>query len=373
MSRTTDDQRWAAVQRRDHSQDGRFFTGVTTTGIFCRPSCPARHPLRKNVRFFATAEEAQQAGLRACKRCKPLDRVEDERVQRVRELCEHVRANCDSGEPLTLAALSERSGLSPSRLRHLFRDIVGMTPRQYVEACRYETLKSGLRRGDSVSRAIHDAGFNTMSRVYETAGSRLGMTPSEYGAGGRGLHVTCASTDTVLGRLIVAATERGPCFIQFGRSIRELRRRLREEYPAAEVEEVDLKRSPRLAAWLDTLRDHLAGKQPHLDLPLDVRATAFQLEVWRYLQTIPPGETRTYSQVATAIGRPKAVRAVANACASNPVALAVPCHRVVRSDGTLGGYRWGTDRKATLLERERAVAESVSAREPAGSRRRRRS
>ena len=349
-----EEQCWQAVLQRDRGQDGRFLFGVKTTGVFCRPSCAARRPLRKNVRFFSTAAEAEREGLRACLRCRPTRRAGDPRVARIRKLCEYIRRHSDSGDPLTLEVLGRQADLSPSRLRRMFREIVGITPRQYVEACRFETLKAGLRSGDPVTRAIYEAGFGSSSRVYEQASARLGMTPSEYRSGGRDVAISYALADTAAGRLLVAATDRGLCFVQFGDSAGELVEKLRREYPAAGIRE----RSPggrgQLGLWLDALERHLAGAEPHLELPLDVRATAFQLRVWKYLQTIPYGETRSYSQVAAAIGRPAAVRAVAGACAANRAAIVIPCHRVIRADGDLGGYRWGTERKQLLLERERA-------------------
>lgn len=349
-----EEQCWQAVLRRDRGQDGRFYFGVKTTGVFCRPSCPARRPLRDNVSFHRTATEAQQAGLRPCKRCRPLDRAEDGRVGQIRELCEFIRRHSDSGDPLTLEVLGRQAGIEPARLRRLFREIVGVTPRQYVEACRFEALKRGLRDGDSVTDAIYDAGFASSSRVYEQAGSRLGMTPSEYRAGGRDLAISYAVADTPVGKMLVAATDRGLCCVRFGDSAGELLEELHYEYPSAIVEEMHPGGSEQLALWVDALKRHLEGSEPHLDLPLDVRASAFQQRVWQYLRTIPYGETRSYSQVARAIGKPAAVRAVAGACAANRTAIAVPCHRVIRADGDPGGYRWGRDRKQALLEREQA-------------------
>ncbi|MEM7587101.1 MAG: bifunctional DNA-binding transcriptional regulator/O6-methylguanine-DNA methyltransferase Ada [Acidobacteriota bacterium] len=368
-ARALDEERcWQAVLSRDRTQDGRFFFGVITTGVFCRPSCAARRPLRKNVRFFRTAPEAEREGLRSCLRCKPLDPIEDGRVAQMRELCDYIRANCDSGDPLTLAALSRRTELSATRLRRIFLEVVGVTPRQYVESCRFEVLKRGLREGDSVTDAIYEAGFSSSSRVYEQTDELLGMTPTDYRRGGQGVAVSYALVDTPVGRLIVAATDRGLCFVHFdtsnskasegnasegGQGDEELVARLQRELPEAEIRETEASDSGQLAAWVAALNRHLAGRQPHLDLPVDVRATAFQQQVWGYLRSIPRGETRSYAEVATAIGKPKAVRAVASACAANRVAIAIPCHRVIRAGGELGGYRWGVERKARLLERER--------------------
>ena len=343
---------WQAVLRRDRGQDGRFLFGVITTGVFCRPSCAARRPLRKNVRFYPTAVEAEKEGLRACLRCRPLRRPGDgAQVARMRELCEYIRLHCDSGDPLTLDVLSREADLSPSRLRRMFREIVGITPRQYVEACRFEALKQGLRGGEQVTRAIYNAGFASSSRVYEQASARLGMTPTEYRTGGQDVEISYVLAETPVGRMLVAATDRGLCFVQFAASDGELLTMLHEEYPAATIQEMDSGGSEQLGLWLDALRRHLSGAEPHIDLPFDVRASAFQLKVWKYLQSIPYGETRSYSQVASGIGKPAAVRAVAGACAANRTAIVIPCHRVIRADGDLGGYRWGRDRKRLLLER----------------------
>ncbi len=356
-----EDHCWQAVLQRDRTQDGHFYFGVTTTGVFCRPSCAARRPLRKNVRFFRTAPEAEREGLRSCLRCKPLDQAEDGRVAQIRELCDYIQSHCDSGDSLALEVLSRQVDLSPSRLRRMFLEIVGVTPRQYVEGCRFKTLKQGLRDGDSVTHAIYDAGFGSSSRVYEQTGSRLGMTPSEYRDGGRNLAISYALADTPAGRLMVAATDRGLCFVHFDNvaegsteTVTErLIKALHDEFPAATIRQTEAEGSEQLTLWIAALQRHLAGREPHLDLPVDIRATSFQLQVWRYLRSIPYGETRSYAQVAAAIGKPKAVRAVAGACAANRAALVIPCHRVIRANGELGGYRWGVDRKAQLLDRER--------------------
>ena len=354
--RLDDETRWEAVARRDAGFDGRFFVGVLTTGIYCRPSCPARRPLRRNVRFYATPEQARRDGLRACKRCKPDEPASAGAPAWVAELCEHIRREADGGEPLTLAALAARVGLSPAHLQRTFRAAVGVSPRRYAELCRIERLKGELRGGESVTGAIYAAGFGSSSRVYERADSRLGMTPSQYRAGGEGVAITWAAADTTVGKLLLAATDRGLCFVQLGGSERELVARLRREYPAAELRAMDESSSPAFAAWMEALRRHVEEGRPHGDLPVDVRASAFQQRVWTFLQSIPWGQTRSYGQVAAGIGAPRSTRAVARACATNPVAVAIPCHRVIRGDGELSGYRWGVERKRRLLERERAAA-----------------
>jgi AraC family transcriptional regulator, regulatory protein of adaptative response / methylated-DNA-[protein]-cysteine methyltransferase len=351
-----DEARWAATGRRDSSLDGQFVMGVLTTGIYCRPSCPARRPLRRNVRFYSTPAAAQRAGLRACRRCKPDEVGAGTTPAWVAELCDHIRREADGGEPLTLAALAARVGLSPAHLQRTFRAAVGVSPRRYAELCRLERLKGELRHGESVTGAIYAAGFGSSSRVYERAPSRLGMTPSQYRAGGEGVSITHAATDTSAGKLLLAATDRGLCFVQLGGSERELLARLRREYPAAELRAMGDPSSPAFAAWMEALRRHVEEGRPHGDLPVDVRASAFQQRVWTFLQSIPWGETRSYAQVAKGIGAPHSARAVARACASNPVAVAIPCHRVIRGDGGLSGYRWGVERKRKLLARERQSA-----------------
>lgn len=349
---------WNAVLERDSGQDGRFLFGVKTTGIFCRPSCAARRPLRKNVRFFATATQALAAGLRPCLRCRPAAPAADSPTAPMRKLCAFIQSHCDSGDPLTLDVLARQAEMTPSRLRRVFREVVGVTPRQYVEACRFGTLKEGLQSGDPVTRAIYEAGFGSPSQVYEQATERFGMTPGEYRSGGQGLAISYALSQTPAGRMMVAATDRGLCFAQFGDSAAELLERLQEEFPAAELRAMEPQAQPHLEAWLVALGKHLSGTEPHPDLPVDVRATAFQLRVWNFLQTIPFGETRSYSEVAKGIGDPRAVRAVATACASNRIAIVIPCHRVIRADGDLGGYRWGRDRKRSILEKEATMQAS---------------
>ena len=349
---------WRAVVERDGSLDGRFFFGVITTGIFCRPSCGARRPLRKNVRFYATPEAAELDGLRACKRCRPTDRSRDDEATTIHRLCHFIRREATTGEKLTLQVLADESGLEVPKLRRLFKQVVGMTPRQYIESCRFETLKEGLRQGAEVTRAIYDAGFASPSRVYEQIDEKLGMHPSTYRRGGEGAEISYTIADSQLGRLLIAGTDRGLCFVAFGDDDDRLVEELRQEFPKAEIESANGD-TPLLRESLDALERHLSGQHPELDLPLDVRATAFQAKVWRYLQSIPYGETRTYTDIARALGKPKAARAVGAACGSNPVSLAIPCHRVLRSSGHLAGYRWGLERKQALIEQERTVKASA--------------
>lgn len=343
---------WQAVQQRDASMDGRFYYGVLTTGVYCKPSCASRQPLRKNVRFYADAAAAERDGLRPCKRCKPLAAADDIAL-RIAKVCRHIEAHADQALPL--AELARIADLSPFHFQRRFKAIVGLSPKEYAEACRLKTLREELRAAPSVSDAIYGAGFGSGSRVYEKIDTRLGMTPAEYRAGGRGVTISYAGGSTPLGLILIGATDRGICFLQFGDAEALLVEALRAEYPAAQVVAMAAPQAAQFGEWMQRLGEHLAGRQPNLDLPLHTRGTAFQLEVWKYLQTIPYGEVRSYAEVAAGIGQPSAVRAVARACATNRVALLIPCHRVIRGDGSLSGYRWGLERKRVLIDSERAA------------------
>ena len=346
---------WDAVTRRDPAQDGEFFYGVLTTGVYCRPSCAARRPLRENVRFYREAQEAERDGLRPCLRCRPLATVNrDPNAERVRKICRFIEAHAsdlDAGV-LSLEQLATRAGLSRFHFQRSFQAVVGVTPKQYAEACRVRQLKSDLRTSADVTAAIYDAGYGSSSRVYERSDAQLGMTPKQYRNGGSNLIITYTMVESPAGKIMLAATDRGICFVQFGESREELLRALEAEYPAALLESMRDPAPPVFRQWMTALISHLAGRQPHLDLPLDIRATAFQMQVWNYLRSIPYGETRSYAEVAQGIGRPRATRAVANACARNTVAIMIPCHRVIRGTGDLGGYRWGVERKRAILARE---------------------
>jgi AraC family transcriptional regulator of adaptative response/methylated-DNA-[protein]-cysteine methyltransferase len=348
--------RWSAVEARDASKDGDFVYGVLTTGVYCRPSCASRKPLRKNVRFFATPAEAGRAGLRPCRRCRPDEAHASGTVDpRIRKACDLIVRHAES--PLTLKALADAVGMSPFHFQRRFKASVGLSPKEFHEAERVRALKSGLKSARSVTDAIYEAGFGSSSRVYERVDTRLGMTPAQYRDGGRGVAISHATSTTPLGSLMIGATDRGICFIQFGDGEDALRRRLADEYPNATLAPMPKTQASAFATWMRALGAYLEGSATSLDLPLDVRGTAFQMRVWRYLQTIPRGHVESYAEVARGIGRPTAARAVAQACASNPVALAIPCHRVIRGNGELGGYRWGVARKRTLLDVERAVRE----------------
>jgi AraC family transcriptional regulator, regulatory protein of adaptative response / methylated-DNA-[protein]-cysteine methyltransferase len=340
---------WKAIQARDARADGRFLFGVLTTGVYCRPSCPARRPLRKNVRFYASPDDAERDGLRACLRCRPLAAA-DADAEIFGRLCQFMEEH--SSENLTLDQLAARAGRSRFHFARRFQEVVGVSPKQYLEACRHAKLKSQLRAAGGVTEAIFEAGYGSLSRVYEKAGARLGMTPAEYRHGGRNAQISYAAVESPVGPMMLGATDRGVCFIRFGDSPGELLESLRQEYPAAELQAMTTPYPDQFAAWVKALCAHLAGRQPHLDLPLDVRATAFQMKVWRYLRRIPYGEVQSYGEVAAGLGAPRAARAVARACAANPVAIVIPCHRVIRGDGGIGGYRWGVGRKRLLIERE---------------------
>ena len=326
-----------------------FVYAVRSTGIYCRPSCASRKPKRENVTFFKRPELAEKAGYRACKRCRPADELTtDPQLEKMHGLCRYIEAN--KGRYLTLAELGQRVGLSSSHLQRTFKKVVGVTPQAYLETCRLNAVKTALQQGDDISGATFEAGYGSSSRLYSKADAALGMTPKKYQQKGEEVRVNYAVTDCSLGKLLVAATEKGVCAVRLGDDIAELEAELFEEFSKADIRRDEV----ALSGWLETIVQHLEGKEPHLDLPLDVRATAFQKRVWQALQEIPYGETRSYGEVAAAIGQPSAVRAVAGACAANPTALLVPCHRVVRSDGNVSGYRWGVERKRQLLERESA-------------------
>jgi len=347
---TADEARWAAVLGHDRAADGRFVYAVSSTGIYCRPSCASRRPRRDRVAFFDVPADARAAGYRACKRCTPdaADVAPDPWVEKIRRACVYL-SNVE-GAP-SLATLAARLGGSPYHLQRNFKRIVGVTPREYADAIRLRKVKGRLRQADDITGAMLDAGYGSSSRFYERAVPKLGMAPSIYRRGGAGMQIGYTIVDTAnasLGRLLVAATARGVCAVAMGSSDSELTRALSREYPAAAI----TADAGALAQWTASILAHLSGRAPRLDLPIDVQATAFQWQVWQALASIPYGETRTYSDVAVSIGKPRAVRAVARACATNPVALAIPCHRVVPAAGGQGGYRWGVGRKEALLRQE---------------------
>ena len=344
-----DNQCWNAVVARDSGHDGEFVFAVATTGVYCRPSCPARRPRRENVTFYSRPEQAEKAGFRACLRCRPRSFSGNPQSDSAKEICRYIEQHLD--QPITLERLGKAFRQSPFHLQRRFKAALGITPRAYADSCRLRLLKRNLQAGDNVTRAMYDAGYGSSSRLYEKTASQLGMTPDKYRRGAIAASIRYACTDSPLGRMLIAATDRGVCAIQFARSDSELIEGLKREFPFA-VRKLD---NGGLQAWVAALLSKMIGRELNAALPLDIRATAFQRRVWTYLQSIPFGATRSYGQVAKAIGQPSASRAVARACATNPVAVAIPCHRVVREDGSISGYRWGVERKKALLEMEQAA------------------
>jgi len=355
MAPTPHDKMWEAVVARDTAQDGKFFFGVSSTGVYCRPSCPAKRPRRENVEFFRRPEEAEQAGFRACLRCRPRSAGENPQIATVKQVCRFIEQHLD--EPVTLDRLGEVFGMSPFHLQRTFKKAVGITPKAYADSCRMGLLKRTLRSGKNVTDALYEAGYSSSSRLYERTASHLGMTPDKYrrGAVAAMIRYTCVASP--LGRMLVAATEKGICAIQFGDSDDELAEGLKREFPFA-IRKWD---EESMRVWTDTVLTQLSGHKLNRSLPLDIQATAFQRRVWSHLQSLPFGATQSYAQVAKAIGRPTAARAVARACASNRIAFAIPCHRVVRGNGEMGGYRWGVGRKKALLAMEQSASRGRSA------------
>jgi len=348
MWKDSQDELWQAVMAKDSRFDGAFVFAVSSTKIYCRPSCPSRRPSRERVSYFRLPEAAEQAGFRACRRCHPKRTTStDPQIEMVRRACRYIETQDETS--VTLADLGEHIGISAFHLQRVFKRVMGITPRQYADACRIGRFKTRVRESGSVTGAMYDAGFSSSSRLYARAPAELGMTPATYGRGGRGAIINYTITPCSLGLLLVAATERGVCAVKLGDSDAALEADLTREYPSAKIHRAD----SMLSQPVDKLLNYLSGKQPDLQLPLDIQATAFQWQVWENLRAIPYGETRSYAEVAKAMGRPTAVRAVARACATNPVALVIPCHRVIREDRSLGGYRWGLERKDALLEQEK--------------------
>jgi AraC family transcriptional regulator of adaptative response/methylated-DNA-[protein]-cysteine methyltransferase len=337
----------AAVALHDARMDGAFVYAVRSTGIYCRPSCPSRRPRVKQILLFVQPEAAEQAGFRACRRCRPRQARGSPQADLIRRVCSEIESNAEGS--VSLRTLAELTGLSPAHLQRTFRQAMGITPRQYADAIRVARLKSELRKGKDVTTALHEVSYGSASRLYEKSDEHLGMTPATYRRGGRGMNISYTIAACSLGRVLVAATERGISAVYMGDRDSELVAALRKEYPYAEIRSG----SGEHSKWVRAIVRHLAGSNPQLDLPTDVVATAFQRRVWEALRSIPVGTTRTYSEVARSIGQPSATRAVAHACATNPASIVVPCHRVVRTDGTLGGYRWGLGRKKLLLEQEK--------------------
>lgn len=342
---------WRALEERDASQDGAFVYAVRTTGIYCKPSCASRRPRRENVEFFALPDDAERAGYRACKRCEPRSADGESTTARV---IARARAFLDANDDrkVPLAELASHAGMSASHLQREFKRALGVSPAEYQTAARVDRFKSRLRAGDTVSRATYEAGFGSSSRVYEKSDAVLGMTPAAYRRGGAGERITYTIANAPLGRVLVATTDRGVCAVEIGETNADVERTLRADFPNATLVRDDERHHTWVRAVVDRVRDPRAHRGNRI--PLDVSGTAFQQLVWKALQEIPAGERRTYREVAESIGRPTAARAVARACATNRVAVVIPCHRVVAGNGDVSGYKWGVDRKRRLLTDESA-------------------
>ncbi len=338
---------WRATLARDSRADGSFVLAVRSTRIYCRPSCPARRPLRRNVTFFRTREEAEKQGYRPCLRCRPNEIAGP--VALVQRAASQLAES--SEESVRLGALATTLGTTQATLRRAFLRVTGLKPRELAEALRIQRFKAMLRAGKSITDALYETGYGSSSRVYERSNAQLGMTPATYQKGGKGMKIGYSIAKSPLGKVLVAATERGVSAVYLGDAENAMIAELRQEYPRAEIAPA----ADSFQRWVREIMQRIEGKQPRMELPLDLQATAFQRRVWQELQRIPRGRTRTYSQVAQSLGQPRAVRAVARACATNPVSVVVPCHRVIREDGKLAGYRWGLSRKEKLLARERAI------------------
>ncbi|HEY6219007.1 MAG TPA: bifunctional DNA-binding transcriptional regulator/O6-methylguanine-DNA methyltransferase Ada [Gemmatimonadaceae bacterium] len=337
--------RWSAVVRRDRRRDGEFVYAVSTTGVFCRPSCGSRRPLQKNVRFFDDTAGAREAGFRPCKRCKP--ESADSSATLAAEIKRLIDTSVDGS--ITLGTLAKRTGATPTRIQRTFKRATGLSPKEYQEARRGARLRGKLRAGHSVTRATIDAGYSSTSRLHDRAPEMLGMSPRSYRNRGKGMQIQFGTTSTPIGEVLVAYTSRGVCSVTLGSDRRALEAELREQFDAADIRPADEGGTARISSVVKAVQGDEAGS-----IPLDLSGTDFQLLVWRALQRIPRGQTRSYREVAESIGRPSATRAVARACSQNQVAVVIPCHRVVRGDGALGGYRWGMDRKRRLLDQESA-------------------
>lgn len=342
----TIDWRWMAVEMKNAEFDGLFYFGVETTGVFCRPSCSSKSPKRQNVSFFETSAEAEKAGFRACFRCKPKEKYfPGPTATLIQKAFDVLRSEAE--EVPTIEELSNRLEISSGHLQKTFKAILNLSPKEVMDMIRIENFKRNVRETD-VTTSLYDSGFGSSRSLYEKAAEKLGMTPATYKKGGKGMKINYTIADSPLGKLMVAATEKGICAVSFGETEKDLRKELEQEFFAAEIENDDAKLKDAVAAIVKGMK----GERAILSLPIDIRGTAFQMRVWSELRKIPYGETRSYSEIAEEIGNPKAVRAVARACATNPIALVNPCHRVIASDGKLSGYKWGIERKAELLKKE---------------------
>ena len=340
---------WQAALKRDPRADGKFFLAVRSTRIYCRPTCPARRPLRENAVFFRTTQEAEKQGYRPCRRCRPQEQLEA--ISLVKQAAK-LLGGASEEDSIRLGPIAAQLHASTAKLRRVFHRVTGLSPREFAHAARLDKFKKMLREGANISEALYACGYGSPSRVYEKTNSQLGMTPASYRKGGAGMKIGFTVAASSLGKVLVAGTERGISAVYLGDDERSLVSALQKEYPRAEIE----RSAASNETWLKEILSRVEGHAPSKELPLDVQATAFQRRVWQELQKIPLGATRTYTQVARALGKPNSVRAVARACATNPTSIVVPCHRVIRTDGELAGYRWGLQRKQKLLEREAAGA-----------------
>lgn len=336
---------WQAVKNNDVRFNGAFVYGVNSTKIYCKPSCASRQPKRENVKFFDNFSAAEAKGFRACQRCEPKKEQTNPQAEIVLRACEILEKN----EQIILEDLSAKLKLSPAYLQKMFKEIIGVSPKKYLETKRLEKFKSELKKGNEVTEAMYESGYGSSSRLYENVSEKLGMTPAVYKKGGKDLQIEYAIVETDLGKLLVAKTAKGICAVTFGDDRETLFENLRNEFPKAEIAEND----KSLKIYIEAILANLAGNNKTLDLPLDIQATAFQMRVWETLRKIPYGATVSYSDIAEKLGNKNAVRAVATACASNRVALVIPCHRVIGKSGNLSGYRWGIERKKAILEREK--------------------
>jgi AraC family transcriptional regulator of adaptative response/methylated-DNA-[protein]-cysteine methyltransferase len=349
MPKLSENEMRNAVAQRDGSFDGQFYYGVITTGVFCLPSCSTKAANPENLRFFSAIETAMHAGFRPCKRCNPAG--QDARTDQLIDVARYIETHAE--DKMILTQLGNIAGLSPSRLQRTFKDMFGVSPKQYQDAVRMQKFKRSLQKGEGVTDAIFSSGFGSISRVYGEATRNIGMTPKAYKAGGEGEIIHYACRKTALGFMIMAATNKGVCSVQFGDEKSDLLTLISDEFPHAQLVLSAAQDAPELDSWMVALDQHISQGAPRPNVPLDIRGTVFQIKVWQFLLSIKEGDVMSYGEVAAHIDNPKAVRAVGTACGKNPVGILIPCHRVLRSDGSLGGYRWGLERKKTLLDMEK--------------------
>lgn len=343
---------WKAIENRDNQYNGRFYYGVVSTRKLCLPSCSSRQPLRKNVRFFLSLEQGLAAGFEYCKRCKPKTlQADDSPLTSLLRVCRYINDKTDQN--LKIEELARAVDLSQHQLHRLFKKYLALTPKKFIDQSKLSHLKKRLRDSESVTNAIFDAGFDSMSVIYGRLDSHLGMTPKAYRHGGQSIDISFAIGNTPLGKMAIGATDKGLCYLQFADTEIELLEQLTKEYPQASIEPMNKDGQQQFEQWMQLVNLYLQGANQQLDIPEDIQGTAFQKKVWDFLKQIPYGELMSYQEVAEAIGKPKATRAVASACARNQLGLLIPCHRVIRSNGELGGYRWGLSRKRSIIDLER--------------------